>query len=138
MNSSNDVRAALGEAERVRQAVNDSSKWYARYLTIFGIGTAIAVATIGLIRGPVSASLWALLWAAFVTGISLWALRQPVQGRGIGLVHGITLTAVLVLYSPVLALGVMLLEHIWWWYAAAAPAVALPLFVGAYYWAVRR
>lgn len=138
MDSSTDARAALGEAERVRQTVNDSSKWYARYLTIFGIGTGIAVATIGIIRGPVSASLWALLWAAFVTGISLWALRQPVQARGIGLVHGITLTAMLVLYSPVLALGVTLLDHVWWWYAAAAPAVALPLFVGAYYRAVRR
>lgn len=126
------ARARLADAERVQDAVRRRAKWYARYLTIFGLATIPVVTAAGFVDGPVSSTVFTLVWSAFVVGISVWGHRFGANRRGFARTHFTWLAIWLALYAVVLFGGLAWFPHQLAWYLPGGVATSLPCFVTAY------
>lgn len=123
----------LAEAERLGQAVRRESRWYVRYLVAFGVATIPIVTWAGFLSGPVSGVAFTIVWAGFVTGISvLYAGRQRVHRRRFARLHLTWLTAWFAVYCAVLIPGVSWFHGQLAWWLPGGVVVSLPCFVAAY------
>lgn len=130
--TSADAQARLADAERVQEAVRRRSRWYVRYLVVFGIATIGAVTAAGFVRGPVSSAVFAVGWTAFVVGVSIWGARFGATRRGFQRTHLTWLAVWLVLYLAVLLGGLAWFPHDPAWFLPGGVVTALPCFVTAY------
>lgn len=126
-----DAVAALAEAERVDRSVRARSGWYRSYLIAFGVGTMVTTATVGFVRGPFGGLLFALLWGAFITSISVWASRQPVARRGLSRRNRAVIATWAAAYLGVIVAGEALFPSSPGWWLTGAVIVSLPCFVAA-------
>lgn len=123
--------AALRDSSSLAQRATREGRWYARYMTVFGLGFAGMTLLLGL--GP-DRPWWPVAttgaWAVLVFAMVAWATRRPVQPSirarryvagwvGTGLAYGAALFAGLGRELPV------------WAWLAAAVVVALPLLISA-------
>lgn len=122
----------LAAADRVQGAVRRHTKWYVRYLTLFGFATIGAVTAAGFVTGPVSSAVFAVVWGAFVVGVSVWGGRFGATRRGFARMHATWLIAWLVLYAAVLFGGIAWFPHQLAWFLPGGIVTSLPCFVTAY------
>jgi hypothetical protein len=76
-----DPVAALAHADRLGRSVTNRSRWYGRFLAIFGTAVLIVTPLWGLVtRGP-AAVLLNIAWIGFIIAITVYVRRQPVSAR---------------------------------------------------------
>ncbi len=76
---------ALRRADDLGMRTRQASRWYVRYMAVFGVGFGLMTLLLGL--GPQDATgvVWwtvavLVVWGLFVAAMVLWAVRRPVQG----------------------------------------------------------
>ena len=130
--TSGDAQARLDDADRLQEAVRRRAKWYVRYLVAFGVATIVAVTAAGFVNGPVSGTVFALVWGAFVVGVSVWGARFGASRRGFQRTHLTWLACWLALYMVVLFGGLAWFPHQLAWFLPGGVVTSLPCFVTAY------
>ncbi|MEU4408716.1 hypothetical protein AB0F88_29725 [Streptosporangium sp. NPDC023963] len=123
---------ALARARELDALVRNRSRWYSRYLLLFGVATLVMVPALGFASGVLAVAVSTTIWMAFVAALIVYAARQPVNPRGYGVRHIVIMATWGVLYLGVLLCGVVWFfgEPAWW--LPGAVLVSLPPFVGAY------
>lgn len=127
-----DPQAALAHADRLGRRVTDRSRWYGRFLAIFGAGVMVITPLWGLLTGGTAAVVLNIAWVAFIIVITVYARRQPVAGRGMGRRYLLIIGSWAVIYAVVLVAGFALFLHNPAWWVPGGLAAAAPFFVGAY------
>ena len=128
--------AALRDSSALTEQTMRDARWYARYMTLFGIGFAVITVLLGL--GPDQAW-WPVVvlvgWGVLVGFMVTWAVRRPVQPsvRARRYVPGWVATGVA--SGVALFAGLSFEWPVWAWLAAAI-VVATPLLISA--WQLRR
>ncbi|UQA93861.1 hypothetical protein [Streptomyces halobius] len=130
--ASKDAAAALARAQRLGSTVRNGSKWYVRYQVIFGCAAAVAVLAIGLVRHPYGLAAGMGFLGLAITGLSVYAARQPVARRGFARWHVGMIIAWALLYPAVLIPGAVWFEGVAAWWVPGAMVVALPGVIGGY------
>ncbi|MFF2813493.1 hypothetical protein ACFVT2_41300 [Streptomyces sp. NPDC058000] len=130
--AASDAAAALAQAEALGARVRKSTKWYVRYQVLYGCAAGLLVLLIGLVKAPYGTVIGGVLWAAVVSGLSVYAARQRVARRGFGVRHGILIGTWGLLYAAVLVPGVMFFQGVAAWWVPGAVVVALPGLIGGY------
>jgi hypothetical protein len=125
-----DASAALAQAEALQDEVHRRSRWYVRYLRLYGVAAFLMTLPLGFGKGWVIASL--ALWGAVIAVLSVYAVRQPVSRHGFGRRHGLVIGTWAVLYVAVLMPGVIWFEGELAWWLPGAVLVSLPALVGAH------
>jgi hypothetical protein len=127
-----DPVAALAHADRLGRSVTNRSRWYGRFLAIFGTAVLIVTPLWGLVtRGP-AAVLLNIVWIGFIIAITVYVRRQPVSARGMGRRYLLVLGSWAVLYAAVLIPGFMVFAHNPAWWIPGGVAAAAPFYLGAY------
>lgn len=126
------AQARLADADRVREAVRRHSKWYVRYLIAYGVATIGATTAAGFVHGPVSGTVFAVVWVAFVSGSAIWARRFGATRRGFTRMHMTWMGFWLATYLIVLFLGVAFFPHNLAWFLPGGILTSVPCFVAAY------
>lgn len=121
--------AALTRAETLQRRVRRRSRWYVRYLQIYGAGAFVATLLLGL--GPRGVAASVAVWGAVVAALSAYAVRQPVSRHGFTRRHAMIIASWAVLYAAVLMPGVLWFEGELLWWLPGAVVVSLPAFLGA-------
>ncbi|TNY37871.1 hypothetical protein EIO00_06400 [Thermomonospora catenispora] len=124
-----DARAALARARALQERVRHRSRWYARFLWLFGAGSFVT--TLLLAFGTPVRLVAAGLWGALVIGLSVYAVRQPVARHGFGVRHGVVIGVWATVYAVVVTVGVTAFDGDLRWWLPGAVAVALPALIGA-------
>lgn len=124
-----DAHAALAHAHALQERVRRRSRWYARYLWLFGAGSFVTTLLLAFDTSVRVVSMG--LWGVLVIGLSLYAARQPVARRGFGVRHGVIIGIWAAVYSTVVVIGVTTFDGDLRWWAPGAVAAALPALIGA-------
>ncbi|RCG24024.1 hypothetical protein DQ384_33785 [Sphaerisporangium album] len=121
---------ALARAEVLDGLVRRRARWYARYLLIMGAMAFVSTFAIGLFPGPAGAAVSAVLACAVAGCLVVYALRQPVNRRGLAVHHGVVHGLWVILYLIVLTLGLNRFGGSLAWWLLGAFVVALPHLIG--------
>ncbi|MFI0357106.1 hypothetical protein [Actinomadura sp. 9N407] len=124
--------AALARAANLRASVEHGSRWLIRYQLVYGAAAFISVLLLGLISGPAGVAVSTGVWVVTIILLSVYAVRQPVAHRGMGLRHGIMIGSWALIYSAVLVPGITWFEGELAWWLPGAVAVAVPALLMAY------
>jgi hypothetical protein len=127
-----DPQAALAHADRLRRRVTDRSRWYGRFLGIFGLAVMVVTPLWGLLTGGTAAVVLNVAWVTFIIVISGYARRQPVAGRGMARRYLLIIGSWAVIYAVVLVPGFVLFAHNPAWWIPGGLAAAAPFFLGTY------
>ena len=127
-----DAVAALAHADLLGAKVRRHSQWYARFLVLYSVAALLVVLLIGLYPGPVGAIASMAIWAPALTGLSIYAVKQPVTRAGFTRRHLLIIGSWTALYLAVLFLGTAWFEGDLAWWLPGALVVALPGLIGAY------
>jgi hypothetical protein len=136
--SASDVAAATG-ADRSRQRAVAAGRWFARYLVLLGLASAVVVVVMeAFFPDGLARALVGLSWLVVMLGLSWWAERQLVYPRGATRAMWASLGSWLVLY--LLVVGPLVRwrfdqELLPW--VLAAVAMSTPFLVAAG-WVLRR
>ncbi|MCS0635309.1 hypothetical protein NX801_06485 [Streptomyces sp. LP05-1] len=126
------ARRALGRVSGVEAVARWRGGWYGRYLWVYAAGQLLLVPMALLWHGPVPSGVYGLSQLALVTGLSLYALRQPVVRRGLGRTVGAVIGVWGVLFGASVVLGLTVWRESPVFAAVAAVCCALPPTVGAW------
>ncbi|MEV0371010.1 hypothetical protein AB0I10_14430 [Streptomyces sp. NPDC050636] len=130
--ASKDAAAALARAQELGSTVRNGSKWHIRYQVIYGCAAAVTVLAIGLLSHPYGLAVGMGIWALALTGLSVYAARQPVARRGsTRRLNGLIVVWGL-LHVAVLSPGLIWFEGVAAWWVPGALVVALPSVIGGY------
>jgi drug/metabolite transporter (DMT)-like permease len=127
-----DPQAALAHADRLGRRVTDRSRWYGRFLAVFGVAVMVITPLWGLLTGGTAAVVLNIAWVVFIIVISGYARRQPVAGRGMGRRYVLVIGAWAAIYAVVLGCGFALFPHNPAWWIPSGVAAAAPFYLGAY------
>lgn len=127
-----DPAGRLAQADRIQHTVRRQAKWYARYLTIFGIVTIPVVTWAGFLTGPLMAGMFTVVWGGFVVGISVWGNRFGVTRRGFQRTHFTWLASWFAVYCAVLFPGMAWFPGELAWWLPGGILTSIPCFVTAY------
>ena len=127
-----DAQARLADADRLGETVRRRARWYVRYLIAFGAATIVAVTAAGFVDGPISSTVFTIVWGAFVVAASVWGARFGATRRGFHRVHLTWLAIWLALYMVVLFGGIARFPHELAWFLPGGVVTSLPCFVTAY------
>jgi len=127
-----DAASAVEHADRIARGVAERSRWYTRFLVVFGIGVLLVTPLWGLLTGGVVSLVLNIAWVVFVIAITVYVRRQPVAARGIARHYRWVIGAWAVIYSLVLAGGFTAFPHNPTWWIPSGLAAAAPFFIGAY------
>ncbi|MFD0152635.1 hypothetical protein ACWGQ4_13980 [Streptomyces sp. NPDC055721] len=127
-----DAAAALKGIARIEATARRRSGWYAGYLWLFAAWQLVLVPAVLLWHGPTGTLVSTLANALVVTGLSLFATRQPVVPHGHGSRHLRVIGAWAVAYVLALALGFSVFTDSVAFAASAALACALPAAAAAW------
>jgi hypothetical protein len=130
MPDSTDASAALAQARALQDQVHHRSRWYVRYLRLYGAAAFLMTLPLGFGEGWVIVSL--ALWGTVIAALSVYAARQPVSRHGFGRRHGMIIGSWAAVYGVVLAVGVSRFEGELAWWLPGAVLVSLPAFIGAH------
>ena len=130
--ASEDAAAALARAQELGSTVRSGSKWYVRYQVLYGCASAVAVLAIGLLSHPYGVAFGMGFWVLALTGLSVYAARQPVARRGFTRWHNGLIISWGLLYFAVLFPGTTWFEGVAAWWVPGAMLVALPGLIGGY------
>ncbi|MFJ1867320.1 hypothetical protein ACIOD1_22145 [Streptomyces sp. NPDC088097] len=125
------AKEALARSAGLEHTARARSGWYARYLWVFAAGQLVLVPLALLWHGPAQAIAFAVLNAALVGGLSVYAARQRVVRRGFGLKHGLVIGTWGALFGVGVGLGTTVFADRTGFAVAAAVACALPPAIGA-------
>lgn len=125
-----DAAEALTRSGAMEDAVRRQSRWYLRYLIVYGVAQTALVLTVLLWHGPVAVGVGTALFALCVGGLSAYAGRQRAVRRRFGLRHGLIIASWGVLYAATLVLGPMVAPDSVPFAVGAALCCALPVAVG--------
>lgn len=127
-----DAAAALAHADALEAEVRRHSQWYARFLVLYGVAALLMVLMIGLNPGPVGAIASMAVWVSALTGLLIYAFKQPVTRAGFARRHVLIIGSWGALYLAVLLPGSAWFEGDLAWWLPGAFVVALPGLIGAY------
>ncbi|MFD0168412.1 hypothetical protein ACFVJH_30365 [Streptomyces decoyicus] len=130
--ASKDAAAALARAQELSATVRDGTKWYVRYLVIFGCASAAQALAVGLLVHPYGMAIGTGIGGVTVTALSVYAVRQRVSRRGFGWWHAGLMGVWTLLYVGVLLLGFGYFPGAVAWWVPGALVVALPGLIGSY------
>lgn len=130
--ASKDAAAALARAQELGSTVRNGSKWYVRYQVIYGCAAAVTVLAIGLLSHPYGVAIGIGFWLLSLTGLSVYAARQPVARRGFARWHSGLIISWGLLYFAVLFPGLTWFAGVAAWWVPGAVVVALPGVIGGY------
>ncbi|MGC5010847.1 hypothetical protein ACLQ2R_08800 [Streptosporangium sp. DT93] len=123
---------ALARAGELDTLVRRRSRWYVRYLLVFGVSALALVLVLGFTSTVTPKMVSTGLWLALVAVLTVHAVRQPVIRRGFGVRHTVIIVTWGVLYAGVLLAGSAWFQGEPAWWVPGAVVVSLPAFVGAY------
>ncbi|MDG4536248.1 hypothetical protein [Streptomyces sp. AV19] len=126
-----DAVAALHGAARIEAAARGRSRWYAVYLWVLGAWQLAFVPAVVLWHGPAGTGTSCAMNAALVSGLSVYAARQPVVPRGFARRHYTVIGTWAALYVLTIMLSVTVGRDSVPFAAVAAPVCALPFAVAA-------
>ncbi|MFF3691485.1 hypothetical protein [Streptomyces sp. NPDC002187] len=132
MHEQADAATALKGIARIEATARRRSGWYAGYLWLFAVWQLVLVPAVLLWHGPTGTLVSTLANALVVTGLSLFATRQPVVPHGYAGRHLRVIGAWAVAYVLTLALGVTVFVDSVAFAATAALVCALPASVAAW------
>lgn len=133
--TSDSAGETLQRADELSARTRHAGRWYARYMTVFGVGFGLMTLLLGLSPQDDATAVWWTLgliavWAVFVLVMVVWAARRPVQGALEGRTYVPGWVGTGLLYAAALFLGLGLGVPVWAWVLAAL-VVPLPLLVSA-------
>lgn len=132
MHEFTDARVALARAADVEHAAQVRSGWYARYLWAFAAWQLVLVPVSVLWHGFAPSLVYGPANGLLVAGLSMYAARQRVVRRGLGVRHGVVMGAWATLFMPAVILGNTVFADSPVFAAVAAPVCALPFAAGAW------
>jgi hypothetical protein len=132
MSEDNEAVGTLGRAAGLEKEAWERSGWYARYLWAFAAGQLMLVPVAVLGRGVATAMLLGLANVLLVTGLSVYAARQPVVRRGFGVKHGVMVGSWAIAFTLTVTLGTTAFPDSPTFAAVGTVGCALPLAVGAW------
>ena len=122
---------ALSDSAALAERARHDGLWYARYMTVFGLGFAGMTLLFGL--GP-DRPWWLIVafgaWAVLVTVMVVWAARRPVRPAISARHYALGWVGTGLAYGTALLLGLGLDLPAWAWLISAV-IVALPLLLSA-------
>ncbi|HEY9374583.1 hypothetical protein [Streptomyces sp.] len=121
---------ALTHSRAMEEAVRRQSRWYVRYLIVYGVAQLALVPAVLLWHGPMAVGVSTTLFALCVTGLSFYAAKQRSVRRGFGLRHGLIIASWGVLYAATLAIGPRVAPDSVPFAIAAALCCGVPMAVG--------
>ncbi|AQZ62596.1 unnamed protein product [[Actinomadura] parvosata subsp. kistnae] len=127
-----DAAAALAHADGLGAKVRQRSQWYGRFLVLYSVAAFFVVLVIGLNPGPVGAIASMAIWAPALTGLVVYAFKQPVTRAGFTRRHLLIIGSWTALYLAVLFPGTAWFEGNLAWWLPGALVVAIPGLIGAY------
>jgi hypothetical protein len=127
-----DATTALAQAEALQAAVNRQSRWYARYLMIYGTASFVLMLILGLAPRDIGEMIAWTFWGVVLSVLIIYTRRQPVARRGLRRRNGVIVAIWVVLYFLVFIPGTHWFQGDITWRLPGALVVALPAFVGAY------
>ncbi|RPF45021.1 hypothetical protein EDD96_1567 [Streptomyces sp. Ag109_G2-6] len=122
---------ALSGVARIEAQARRRGRWHAGYLWAFAGWQLALVPAVLLWHGPAGALVCSLANALVVTGLSVFAMRQPVVPRGYARRHLTAVGAWAACYAAALAAGLAVFPDSAGFAAAAALVCALPPAVAA-------
>lgn len=127
-----DAAVALKGIARIEAAARGRSAWYVGYLWLFAAWQLVLVPAVLLWHGPTGTLVSTLANALVVTGLSLFATRQPVLPHGYGGRHLRVIGAWAAAYVLTLVLGFTAFVDNGAFVAFAALGCALPAATAAW------
>jgi hypothetical protein len=127
-----DPQAALAHADRLTRRVTDRSRWYGRFLVVFGVAVMVVTPLWGLLTGGTAAVVLNVAWVTFVIVITGYVRQQPVAGRGMARRYLLVIGFWAMIYAAVLVPGFAFFAHNPAWWVPGGLAAAAPFFLGAY------
>lgn len=125
--SAEDLRRAAELSGRARR----STRWYARYLLVFALGSFLLSVLTGTLPGRSGVLTTTLLWMGLIVVLSVYAARQRTAIRSFGRLHGAVMAGWTVAWCATVVLGERFFADQLWWWLLGGVAVALPPLVGA-------
>lgn len=122
---------ALEHAERLQGRARSASRWYTRYLIVYGIVSFLFASLFGVVGNRWGAALLTPLWAVFVTLLSVWSYQKKTAMAGFGRLHGAVIGAWAVLWGVTVIVGSARYQGQPAWWVAGGLAMAAPCFIGA-------
>lgn len=123
--------ADLEQSRGLAASSRSASRWYATYMTVFGVGFALLTLLVGLgPEEPAYIGVALAAWAVLVVAALVWAGRRPVGPHAPARLVVPPWVGSGVLYGGALFAGLTWFTHPLHWVAAAV-LVALPLLLGA-------
>ncbi|MFT4295515.1 MAG: hypothetical protein QM582_08890 [Micropruina sp.] len=126
---------ALAHADELAGQGGRSARWLARYYLVFGVASLLIAVAFGVLSGLVWTIVLTVLWAALITGISIYAGRQRTMVRGGGRVHAWVMTVWTLLWAGTVVIGSSY-RMPWPWWLAGGLALLATCAVGS--WTVLR
>ncbi|MQA85285.1 MAG: hypothetical protein GEV03_11825 [Streptosporangiales bacterium] len=123
---------ALTWADRFDDLVRRRSRWYVRFLLVFGFVALVGTAVPGLVSSGWAGAVFAAVFGSFGVATALAARREPAATHGYLLRHAVILTVWTILFLTVVSVGVVVFPEEPGWWLPGAVAASLPFFVGAY------
>ncbi|TJZ52779.1 hypothetical protein FCH28_16445 [Streptomyces piniterrae] len=130
--ASKDAAAALARARELGSTVRNGSKWSVRYQVAYGCAAAVSMLAIGLLSHPYNVAFGIGFWILALTGLSVYAARQPVARRGFTRWNNGLIMAWALLFFAVLFPGITWFRGVEAWWVPGAMLVALPGLIGGY------
>ncbi|WP_150237703.1 hypothetical protein [Nocardiopsis quinghaiensis] len=128
---------ALERAETVGRRAHDRGRWYMLFAVLFSAATFTLTVTIGLFPTTTTIFTAMAVYLVLLTCLITFALRQPVQPRGYGWLHGLAMLGWGAVYGVTLFVGYAFFpEDPAWWVSGAALGTVPPMVAG--WLAVRR
>ena len=122
---------ALQQAAHLQGRARSASRWYTRYLVVYGVVSFVFASLFGVVGNRWGAAVLTPLWAVFVALLSAWSFRKKTAILGFGRLHGIVIGAWAVLWGITVLVGSNRYQGQLGWWVAGGAAMALPCFVGA-------
>ncbi|MFG2334455.1 hypothetical protein ACGFMM_33310 [Streptomyces sp. NPDC048604] len=125
-----DAAEALTRSRAMEEKVRGRSRWYVRYLVVYGLAQAVLVPAVLLWHGPVAVAVSTTLFALCIAGLSAFAARQRAVRRGFGTRHVLIIVSWGVLYAAALLIGPQVARDSVPFAIGAALCCAVPIAVG--------
>lgn len=126
-----EASTALTQAAQLNRRGRSASRWYARYLVLFGCACIVLAVGVGLSGGFPVVLIVTGLYVAVVIGLSVWSMRHRVVMRGMGAMHTAVIIISMSLWAVTVGLGTTLFADQLGWWLGGGLAMAAPAFIGA-------
>lgn len=123
---------ALENADRLSSKARLAGRWYARFLVLFGLASALFAASFSLASGQRASLTLTAVFLGVTFILLVWAQRQQTTLAGMGRIHAAVMTSWGVLWGVTVIVGTRLFAHEPAWWISGGVAMAAPCLVGAY------